>query len=111
MFHPLRDFIVIRPLKEETAGKIIIPETVQSRANIAEVVETGSGRDTPTGRVAPEVMVGDIVLFMNTQSHVLPASERGGEDLYVIRETDTIARQPIEEAVTEAVSEETDPVQ
>jgi chaperonin GroES len=63
---PLNDRILVRRLEGEqkTAGGIIIPDTAKEKPQQGEVVAAGPGRMADDGkRTAPEVKVGDRVLF------------------------------------------------
>ncbi|MCU0555872.1 MAG: co-chaperone GroES [Desulfobacterales bacterium] len=63
---PLNDRILVRRLEGEqkTAGGIIIPDTAKEKPQQGEVVAAGPGRMGDDGkRTAPEVKVGDRVLF------------------------------------------------
>jgi chaperonin GroES len=63
---PLNDRILVRRLEGEqkTAGGIFIPDTAKEKPQQGEVVAAGPGRMGDDGkRTAPEVKVGDRVLF------------------------------------------------
>ena len=63
---PLRDHVLIEPLKEEVKkGGIILPDTVhKERPEQGKVVATGPGRLDENGKtVAMAVKKGDVVLF------------------------------------------------
>jgi len=63
---PLADRIVVKKLdaEEKTAGGIVLPDTAKEKPQQAEVLAVGPGRvDDKGSRVAPEVKVGDKVLF------------------------------------------------
>lgn len=63
---PLADRIVVKKLdaEEKTAGGIVLPDTAKEKPQQAEVLAVGPGRvDDKGNRVAPEVKVGDKVLF------------------------------------------------
>jgi len=63
---PLNDRILVRRLEGEqkTAGGIFIPDTAKEKPQQGEVVAAGPGRMADDGkRTAPEVKVGDRVLF------------------------------------------------
>jgi chaperonin GroES len=66
MLKPLRDNVLVNPSSEEekTVGGIILPDTAKEKPQEGEVVAVGSGLILKDGtRVAPEVKVGDTVLF------------------------------------------------
>lgn len=62
---PLRDHVLIEPVKEEVKrGGIILPETAhKERPEQGKVVSVGPGRTEDGKLVAPVVKKGDIVLF------------------------------------------------
>jgi chaperonin GroES len=65
---PLGSNVVIKPIEKEakTAGGILIPETAKEKPQEGEVVAVGSGKTLDNGtKVAPEVKVGDKVLYKN----------------------------------------------
>ena len=63
---PLQDRILVKRVDEEakTAGGIIIPDTAKEKPQVGEVVQVGPGKRNDDGsRQAPEVSVGDKVLY------------------------------------------------
>ena len=63
---PLHDRVIVRRVEEETttAGGIIIPDTAKEKPSEGEVIAVGPGLLGESGeRVAPDVSVGDRVLF------------------------------------------------
>ena len=65
---PLGNNVVIKPIEKEakTAGGILIPETAKEKPQEGEVVAVGGGKTLDNGtKVAPEVKVGDKVLYKN----------------------------------------------
>ncbi|MBI4566690.1 MAG: co-chaperone GroES [Planctomycetes bacterium] len=63
---PLEDHVVVKPLESEdrTAGGIILPDTAKEKSTKGEVVAVGPGKLLRNGnRVAPEVKVGDRVIY------------------------------------------------
>lgn len=91
MLKPLGDRVVVKPseAEEKTKGGIIIPDTAKDRPQEGEVVAVGPGRILDNGqRVAPEVKVGDTVVY----------SKYGGTEIKVddieyliVRESDLLA--------------------
>ena len=58
--------MVIKPsaAEEKTKGGIILPDTAKEKPVIGEIVAVGPGKVTDDGKkVAPEVKVGDKVLY------------------------------------------------
>ncbi len=63
---PMNDRVLILRVEEEqkTAGGIIIPDTAKEKPQEGRVIAVGSGKLGDDGkRVAPEVKVGDRILF------------------------------------------------
>lgn len=87
-FRPLGDRVVVRRVKEDqkTAGGIIIPETAQEKPQEGEIVAVGPGALDDNGkRVAPEVKVGDFVLFGKWSGTEVKID---GDDLLIMKESD-----------------------
>lgn len=63
---PMNDRVLVLRVEEEqkTAGGIIIPDTAKEKPQEGKVIAVGSGKLEDDGkRVAPEVKVGDRILF------------------------------------------------
>jgi chaperonin GroES len=63
---PLGDriFIKVSESEEKTAGGILLPDTAKEKPQVGEVVQVGPGKRNDDGsRQAPEVSVGDKVLY------------------------------------------------
>ncbi len=87
-FRPLGDRVVVRRIKEDqkTAGGIIIPDTVAEKPQEGEVVSVGPGALDESGkRIAPEVSVGDSVLFGKWSGTEVKVD---GEELLIMKESD-----------------------
>ena len=87
-FRPLGDRVVVRRVKEDqkTAGGIIIPETAQEKPQEGEIVAVGPGAlDEHGKRVAPEVKVGDFVLFGKWSGTEVKID---GDELLIMKESD-----------------------
>jgi chaperonin GroES len=87
-FRPLHDRILIRRIEADgkTAGGIIIPDTVKEKPHEGEVVAIGPGAVDEIGkRVAPDVKVGDHVLFGKWSGTEIALD---GEDLLIMKESD-----------------------
>ena len=88
MLKPLGDKIVVKPKPEEekTAGGIYVPDTAKKKSTEGEVVAVGRGKYVEGQLVAPEVKVGDTVIY----------SKYGGTEVtisnidYVILDEDSI---------------------
>ena len=87
-FRPLGDRVVVKRVQEDvkTAGGIIIPDTAQEKPQEGEVVAVGPGaRDEKGERIAPEVKVGDRILFGKWSGTEVKID---GEDLLIMKESD-----------------------
>jgi chaperonin GroES len=63
---PMNDRVLVLRVEEEqkTTGGIIIPDTAKEKPQEGKVIAVGSGKVGDDGkRVAPEVKVGDRILF------------------------------------------------
>ncbi len=90
-FTPLQDRIIIKRLEEEakTKGGIIIPDAAKEKPQEGRVVAVGAGRMTEKGqRVAPEVKVGDKILFGKYSGTDIKID---GEDHLILKEEDILA--------------------
>jgi chaperonin GroES len=89
-FRPLGDRVVVRRVKEEekTSGGIIIPETAQEKPQEGEIVAFGLGALDDNGkRIAPEVKIGDFVLFGKWSGSEVKID---GEKLLIMKESDIL---------------------
>lgn len=87
-FRPLGDRVVVRRVQEEqkTSGGIIIPETAQEKPQEGEIIAVGPGALDDNGkRVAPEVKVGDFVLFGKWSGTEVKID---GQELLIMKESD-----------------------
>ncbi|MDE2466782.1 MAG: co-chaperone GroES [Alphaproteobacteria bacterium] len=87
-FRPLGDRVVVRRVQEEqkTSGGIIIPETAQEKPQEGEIIAVGPGAlDEHGKRVAPEVKVGDFVLFGKWSGTEVKID---GQELLIMKESD-----------------------
>jgi chaperonin GroES len=88
---PLNDKIVVKPLEagETIKGGIIIPDNAKEKPQEAEVKAVGPGKLNDNGqRVAPDVKVGDKILFSKYSGSEFKV---GGEELLVLDEGDILA--------------------
>ncbi|TSC91255.1 MAG: chaperonin GroES [Parcubacteria group bacterium Gr01-1014_2] len=94
---PLRDHVLIEPLKEEKKkGGIILPDTVEKdRPEKGRVLAVGPGKTDQNGkRIAMEVKKGDIVLFTKYGPNEIKVEDKksGKEVEYLIaKEEDILA--------------------
>ena len=87
-FRPLHDRVVVKRIEADskTAGGIIIPDTAQEKPQEGEIIAVGPGALDDSGkRVAPEVKVGDFVLFGKWSGTEVRID---GEDLLIMKESD-----------------------
>lgn len=88
---PLADRVVIKALEEteQMRGGLYIPDTAKEKPQQGEVVAVGPGKVSDDGkRVAPEVKVGDRVLYGKYSGTEVTV----GDDQYLIlRESDVLA--------------------
>ena len=88
---PLADRIVIKALEEteQMRGGLYIPDTAKEKPQQGEVVAVGPGRTTDEGkRIAPEVKVGDRVLYGKYSGTEVTVSD---EQYLILREADVLA--------------------
>ena len=88
---PISDRVVIEPLAAETttASGIIIPDTAKEKPQEGEVVAVGIGKVYESGqRVAPEVAVGDRVIFAKYAGSEVKLN---GETYLILSERDVLA--------------------
>ena len=91
MLKPLADRVVIRLVEKEekTKSGIFLPDTAKEKPQEGEVVAVGSGKLCDNGqRVAPEVKVGDHVMFAKYAGSEL---EIDGATQLIISERDILA--------------------
>ena len=89
-FRPLHDRVTVKRLDEETktTGGIIIPDTAQEKPMQGEVLAVGPGVRDESGKVhAPDVKVGDIVLFGKWSGSEVKID---GQDLVIMKESDIL---------------------
>lgn len=91
MLKPLADRVVVRAIEAEdkTAGGIILPDSAKDRPQEGEVVAVGPGRALDNGtRLAPEVKVGDRVIFTKYGGTEV---KEGDTEYLILRESDLLA--------------------
>lgn len=87
---PLRDQVLLEPLKEERKkGGIILPDTVQKeRPEKAKVVAVGPGKHEDGKLVPMSVKKGDVVLFTKYGPNEIKVDEK---EYLIAREEDILA--------------------
>ena len=91
MMKPLGDRVIIRVLEKEekTKSGIFLPDTAKEKPSEGEVVAVGAGKVYDNGQhVAPEVAVGDKVMFSKYAGTEVKID---GVDHLVISERDILA--------------------
>jgi len=92
MLKPLSDHIIIEPLNEDSVTKsgIVLPDTAEKeKPQKGKVIAVGPGKINDQGkRIAPEVKVGDIVLFQKYSPSEIKIDNK---DYLVAREDDIMA--------------------
>ena len=89
-FRPLHDRIVVKRLEEDgkSAGGIIIPDTAKEKPARGEVLAVGLGARDESGKInAPDVQIGDIVLFGKWSGAEVKID---GVDLLIMKESDIL---------------------
>ena len=89
-FRPLHDRVLVRRIEEDnkTPGGIIIPDTAKEKPQQGEVLATGpGGRDENGKLIAPDVKVGDKVLFGKWSGSEVTLN---GEELLIMKESDIL---------------------
>ncbi|WP_059174237.1 co-chaperone GroES [Bacillus sp. FJAT-27445] len=88
MLRPLGDRIIIELVEseEKTASGIVLPDTAKEKPQEGKVVAVGSGRVLDSGeRVAPEVSVGDRIVF---SKYAGTEVKYQGTEYLILRESD-----------------------
>lgn len=91
MLKPLGDRIVVKAVtaEEKTKGGIVLPDTAKEKPQEGEVVAVGPGRVLDNGqRVAPEVKVGDRVIYAKYGGTEVKLD---GVEYLILRESDVLA--------------------
>ena len=88
---PLGDRVVVKPAtrEETTKSGIVLPDTAKEKPQRGTVVAVGPGRWVEGERVAPDVEVGDIVIYSKYGGTELNID---GEDVIVLSEHDILAK-------------------
>ena len=87
---PLRDQVLIEPLKQEVKkGGIILPDTVtKERPEQGRVIAVGEGRWEDGKLVKPAVKKGDVVLFTKYGPNMIKVDEK---EYLIAKEEDILA--------------------
>ena len=90
-FLPAHDFLLIRPIKENTSGSIVLP-TDEKSAKKGEVLASGPGRTDTTGTVENTIAKDEIVFY---PSYAEIAIRLDGEDLILVSEKDLLGKEKV----------------
>ncbi len=88
---PLGDRILVEVLeaKEKTKSGIVLPDTAKEKPQEAKIVAVGKGRVSDEGKtIAPEVKVGDKVLFGKYTGTEITIDEK---EYLMLKEEDILA--------------------
>lgn len=87
MLKPLSNRVVVEPLREQTKGGIILPETAdKEKPEKGKVIACGPGKLLESGARAPlEVKVGDTVVFKKYSPDEVKVE---GKDYLILEEGD-----------------------
>jgi chaperonin GroES len=88
---PLADRVVIKALEEseQMRGGLYIPDTAKEKPQQGEVIAVGPGKVSDEGkRIAPEVKVGDKVLYGKYSGTEVTVAD---EQYLILRESDVLA--------------------
>ncbi|WP_020205542.1 MULTISPECIES: co-chaperone GroES [Cupriavidus] len=88
---PLHDRVLVKRSDNETrtASGIVIPDSAAEKPDQGEVIAVGPGRRNDAGeRIAPDLRVGDRVLFGKYAGQGVKVD---GEEVLVLREEDIVA--------------------
>jgi chaperonin GroES len=88
---PLSDRVVVKALDEaeQMRGGLYIPDTAKEKPQQGEIVAVGPGKMSDEGkRIAPEVEVGDKVLYGKYSGTEVTVD---GEEFLILRESDVLA--------------------
>jgi len=87
---PLADRVVVKPLEaeEKTKGGLYVPDTAKERPQQGEVVAVGPGRTEDGKKIAPEVKVGDKILYGKYSGTEVTYD---GVEYLIMRESDIFA--------------------
>jgi chaperonin GroES len=91
LLKPLGDRVVIELVEseEKTASGIVLPDTAKEKPQEGKVVAVGTGRVLESGeRVAPEVSVGDRIIF---SKYAGTEVKYQGTEYLILRESDILA--------------------
>lgn len=81
MIRPMHDYVMVRRLPDKQIGRIIVPDTVDTKPRIGIVEAVGPGVRLKDGSRQPMlVTVGDRVVFSLDSGHVVQLPGQGPND-------------------------------
>ena len=89
---PIDDRVVLKVLdaEEKSAGGILLPDTAKEKPQRGKVAAVGQGKLLDSGkRAAPDVKVGDVVLFGKYAGSDVRV---GDEEYKILRENEILAK-------------------
>jgi chaperonin GroES len=89
---PLGEKVLIKRLEAEdrTKGGIVLPDTAKEKPQKGSVLAVGPGKLLDNGtRAAPDIKVGDSVLFGKYSGTEIKIS---GDEVIILRESDVLAK-------------------
>jgi chaperonin GroES len=87
---PLGDRVIVKQSagEEVTPSGIVLPDSAKEKPQEGEVIAVGSGRTEDGKKVAPEVSVGDKVIYSKYGGTEVKVE---GEEYLILRESDILA--------------------
>ncbi|HEB12357.1 MAG TPA: co-chaperone GroES [Actinobacteria bacterium] len=87
---PLGDRVVVKPSEgeERTPSGIVLPDSAKEKPQEGEIMAVGDGRVEDGKKIAPEVKVGDKVIYSKYGGTEIKTN---GVDYLILRESDVLA--------------------
>ena len=87
---PLGDRVVVQPSEgeEKTPSGIVLPDSAQEKPQEGKIIAVGAGRVEDGKKIAPEVKVGDKVIYSKYGGTEI---KNNGTDYLILRESDILA--------------------
>lgn len=82
----LRDNVLVKQLRKEQLGKIIVPEVVQDEWYRGKVIAVGPGAYFYGKLIKLEIKVGDVVIFPPPMGMAYPTINADGEECIILPE-------------------------
>ena len=86
---PLQDRVIVKRIEgeEKTKGGIIIPDSAKEKPQEGKVIAVGKGRFEDGKLIAPDVKVGDRVLFTKYSGNEIKIE---GEEVMILKEDEIL---------------------